>query len=122
MPRRAAPGHRDVLEAALTPAERALLDRWCARFRVPRAGWHAHPLFRAMVLAAVTNLADEIREGSAVSRDAALLTACARAGLSHDTVRSALYRAETERVLLYADGPSPRDDRDSTRTPTRRTA
>jgi hypothetical protein len=86
MPKRAEPGERERLEAALTPSLRAalhelreLLDVW---------DWQASPLAAPFQQAAAILEAVRVVDTRAAAEKDALEVAAARLGLSADTLRS----------------------------------
>jgi hypothetical protein len=86
MPRRAAPGRRDRIEAALTPTLRSALEQLRELFDI-RGDWQATGIAAPFQAAACVLLAAErVRAGEAPH--SALTAAAAHLGLSDETVRS----------------------------------
>lgn len=80
---------RVAIEAELTAGELATLRELCARVHVPAGWWpRARELARPFLLLAAGRYADRLRAEHGLARDAALREACARLGLSDETLRS----------------------------------
>jgi hypothetical protein len=85
MAKRAAPGNRDRLEAALSPTLLAALEEMRVLFDV--WDWQETPLAPGFQFAAAVLRAAEL-VGDGMAATAALDMAATELGLSHDTVRS----------------------------------
>jgi hypothetical protein len=94
MPRRASPGHRDRLEAALTPELAAALDELRALLNV--WDWQSSPLCAPFTQAAVVLMAAQLVADGACSEKDALDRAAIVLGVAPDTVRSRARRWPTD--------------------------
>jgi hypothetical protein len=80
---------RVAIEAELTGGELATIREWCERIPVPVAAWpDALEPARPFLFLAAYRLADRLRESRGLAKDAALAEACARLGLSPETLTS----------------------------------
>ncbi len=87
------PGNRLAMEAALPPAELDALRDQCRRAGIPLDGWHHIPgLCETYELAAVTALAERLREETGGGWKTACDAAAIRVGLSPDTLATRLKR------------------------------
>lgn len=88
MPRRAQPGNRERIEAALGPALRSALAALCSTLGVPRSSWQRVPALQfTFTTAAVVRLAASLREdGGRGGERAAIETAALRLGVPPDTI------------------------------------
>jgi hypothetical protein len=86
MPRRAQPGHRDAIEASLTPAMRAALDELRALLNV--WDWQCSPLCAPFTQAAILLRAAQLVEAGECSEKDAIDRAAIMLGCSSDTARS----------------------------------
>lgn len=95
MPRKAATSNRESIERALRPEQLRELRVMCRDLRVSPTGWHTQRDFRCYILAAIGNLAEAL-QGSGLSAEQARETAALRVGVSPDSHRTWLRRAQYE--------------------------
>lgn len=99
MPRRADPGDREAVEAALGAKNRAALSRFCSTLGVPRERWQAVPFLQQLFsTVAVIRLAAQLREteeNGVTSTRGAIERAGRRLDVAPDTVRSRIRRLDS---------------------------
>lgn len=99
MPRRAEPGDREAVEAALGKANREALSRLCSTLGVSRARWQdVASLQWTFETVAVIRLAGQLRdleENGVTSARGAIERAGRRLDVNPDTVRSRIERVDS---------------------------
>ena len=106
MPRRAAPGDRRAIEAALGPSLRAALQELRELFDVEC--WQLSPLGPVFQVAAALLVAEGLEEREGMSRFAAITLAAVSLGLDPDAVRKRVGRWPRESRADITSVTSPR--------------
>lgn len=99
MPRRADPGDREALEAALGPQNRAALSRFCSTLGVPRDRWQEVPflqqLFSTVAVIRLAGQLQELEDNGVSSSRGAIERAGRRLDVAPDTVRTRIRRLDS---------------------------